>query len=344
MKVYKFVSVVMPIRNEAASIEPIIRSVLKQDYPADRFEILIADGISTDGTGDIVRKLAKENSKIKYIRNYGQIVPTGLNLAIEKASGEVILRMDAHSYYPENYISQLVLAMDEHQADNVGCVIETIPANDSFKARAIATGLSSPFGVGNSMFRVGVKEAMEVDTVPFGCFRREVFDTIGFFDEELVRNQDDEFNARMIKHGYRVVLIPGLKCQYQARSNFRLLTRMLYQYGLFKPLVNKKLNQVATARQLVPLLLVLYIIIGGFVSLVWSSLLILYLIGLGLYFSFILLGGIKASNSNAEFKLFPYTVITFALMHLSYGWGYLQGIGQLIFRFKGNEKKIPLSR
>lgn len=344
MEEFKFVSVVMPIRNEADSIEDTIQSLLKQDYPADRFEILIADGISIDGTEKIVRNFAENNSKIKYIRNYGKIVPTGLNLAIEKSIGEVILRMDAHSYYPDNYISKLVLALEEYQADNVGCVIETIPANNSPMARAIAAGLSSPFGVGNSMFRVGVNKPMEVDTVPFGCFRREVFDKIGLFDEELVRNQDDEFNARMIKNGLRIVLIPDLECRYQARSNFRMLARMLYQYGLFKPLVNMKLKQVATLRQLVPLLLVIYSIGGGVFSFIWPSLLPLYILGLGTYISFIILGGIKAYTSNKDLKLFPFSVITFPIMHLSYGWGYLQGIGRLLFRSKRNQKEVKLSR
>ncbi|MCG8582521.1 MAG: glycosyltransferase family 2 protein [Bacteroidales bacterium] len=345
MEKHQFVSIIMPVRNEAKTIRQTVDSILKQDYPADNFEIIIADGISTDGTDEIIISLEKENPAIQYLKNFKKIVPTGLNMAIRKAKGDVIVRLDAHTIYPKNYISRLTKALKNTEADNVGCIIETIPANETKEAHAIAMGLSSQFGVGNSKFRVGIHKATEVDTVPFGCFRREVFDEIGYFDEELVRNQDDEFNARMIKHGYRIVLIPDLTCHYHARENFSQLARMLYQYGLFKPLVNKKLRRISSWRQLVPLCLVVYIIAGGIISTLHPITLSAYLSGICIYILFILLGSIKAITKNtSNFLLLPYCILTFMVMHLSYGSGYLTGLWKFIVNPVDNPTEFKLSR
>jgi len=321
-----------------------IDSVLAQDYPTSCFEVIIADGASSDGTDSIIKEYANTNFQVKYIHNAKKIVPTGLNLAIAQAQGNIIIRMDAHSIYPKNYISKLVEALEMHQADNVGCVIKTIPSSTSSKAKAIAIGLSSSFGVGNSMFRVGVDKPMEVDTVPFGCFRKEVFEKIGLFDEELVRNQDDEFNARMIKNGYRIVLIPDLECSYMARNSFGKLSRMLFQYGLFKPLVNFKLKHVATIRQLIPLLLVLYIILGFMFSFAHEILLYLYLMGLTVYLVFNMLSSMVAAVKSKSIVLFPLLAFTYPLMHISYGIGYLNGFWRIINRNKANSREVQLSR
>lgn len=338
------VSVIMPVRNEADTIRTTIASLLKQDYPVEMMEIIIADGLSTDGTDEVIRQMEAQYNNVRYLPNTGKIVSTGLNLAIQKSVGEVIVRMDAHSVYPNDYISKLVQALDEYNADNVGCVIETIPANDTLMAKAIAIGLSSPFGVGNSKFRVGVKEAMEVDTVPFGCFRREVFDKIGWFDEELIRNQDDEFNARMLRNGCRIVLIPDITCRYQARDSYRKLSAMLFQYGLFKPLVNWKLGQIATFRQLVPMLLILFVAGGALISLMWPVMLSLYFSGIIAYLLFISVGSLKAFRTNKTISLIPFCLITFPIMHVSYGWGYSSGLWKLFFRKGLYQKEIRLSR
>ncbi len=178
-------------------------------------------------------------------------------MGIAAARGTVIVRMDAHVEYPRNYLSSLVGLLEQSGADNVGGVVQTLPANDSPIARAIACGMSHPLGVGNSHFRIGAAEDRWVDTVPFGCYRREVFDRIGLFDEELVRNQDDELNLRLIKHGGRILLSPRIVSKYFARDSLPKLWRMYYQYGYFKPLVVRKLGGVMTARQLLPPLFVL---------------------------------------------------------------------------------------
>src|SRR5205807_2595104 len=184
--------------------------------------------------------------------NPRRIAPCALNIGIQAARGEVILRMDAHVIYLPSYLPILVHALLERGADNVGGVLETLPGADTAVARAIALGLAHRLGVGNSYFRVGASQPRWVDTVAFGCFRRAAFERAGLFDEELVRNQDDEFNFRLIRRGGRVLLMPTARAYYVARTSLRQLWRMYFQYGYFKPLVARKVGRVMTLRQLVP--------------------------------------------------------------------------------------------
>ena len=195
------ISVICPIYNEERYIGKCIDSVLEQDYSKEDMEVLFVDGMSTDRTREIVVEYAGRYPFVRLLDNPGRIVPAALNIGIGAAKGEVIIRLDAHAIYPKNYFSVLVRKLNELRADSVGGVCRTLPVRDTSVCRAIAMALSSSFGMGNSYFRIGATKEMCVDTVPFGCFRREVFDKIGLFDEELVRNQDDEFNGRIVKNG-----------------------------------------------------------------------------------------------------------------------------------------------
>ncbi len=231
------VSIVMPCRNEAAYIGPCLESVLATDYPLDRVEVLVADGRSDDGTREIVEGWAARHPCVRLLDNPARITPAALNMAIRAATGDVIIRMDAHGVYPRDYVSRLVDALQETGADNVGGVVVTLPADDTPVARGIALAFSHPLGVGNAYFRIGVAGPRWVDTVPFGCFRRELFERVGMFDEEMVRNQDDEFNLRVIGRGGRILLLPDVVSRYYARRSLGAVARMFYQYGYFKPLV-----------------------------------------------------------------------------------------------------------
>ena len=235
MSPYPLVSVVVPCRNEERHIAQCLDSILACDFPQERLEILVVDGCSDDGTRAILARYAERYARIHVLDNPKRITPTALNIGVLAARGEIIMRMDAHVIYPASYISQLVGALEETGADNVGGIIATLPGDDSATARAIAVGLSHPLGVGNSYFRVGSRERRWTDAVSFGCYRRQVFERIGLFDEELVRNQDDEFDLRLIKHGGRVLLLPEVVSQYYARRSLRQVARMFYQYGYFKP-------------------------------------------------------------------------------------------------------------
>lgn len=194
---------------------------------------------------------------------------------------------------------------------------------------AIAAALSSPFGMGDSHFRIGTNKEMQVDTVPFGCFRREVFDKIGYFDEELVRNQDDEFNGRIIKFGGHIYLIPSVVIDYYGRDSIGKVSKMFYQYGLFKPLVNKKLGNPASVRQFFPFFFVLGLIIGLILSLVSTFFRILYIAVLALY---IFLAAYFSIRQVKGLKRIFLLMGTFFVIHVSYGWGYLRGMIKLLLK------------
>jgi glycosyltransferase involved in cell wall biosynthesis len=324
------VSIIIPTRNEEKFIGNVLDNILLQDYPLNRIEIIVVDGQSDDNTRNIVSEYSSKHNFITLINNDNKIVSHGLNLGIKHSRGEVIVRMDAHALYPEKYLSTLIKYLFYLNADNVGTVIETISSSNSATARVIAYAISSPFGVGTSYFRVGINKVTQVDTVPFGCYRREVFSKIGYFDEDLVRNQDDEFNARLIKNGGKIYLIPEIKVKYFARDSLMKLASMFFQYGYFKPLVNLKLGSPATARQFFPL--------GFFTSLVISAGAMLFSFSAGLSFFIGILSlylcialfftiGAILKKKNVGFILLPYV---YFIIHASYGYGYLKGIFQIL--------------
>ncbi len=320
-------SVICPIYNEEKYIRGCIDSILTQDYPKDNLEVIFADGMSTDRTRDIVERYSKEYPWIKLIDNPDRIVPPALNKAIEASAGDVIIRLDAHAEYPTNYFSALTKALIDLNADNVGAVCVTLPAKDTATARAIASVLSCKFGMGNSAFRIGTKEVSQVDTVPFGCWPRNVFDRIGLFDLELTRNQDDEFNGRLRKAGGKIYLLPDIKIKYFARDKIWKVAKMFYQYGLFKPLVNKKLGTAATVRQFFPLALVVGLVCGLVLSLVWHKFSYIYCGGLLLYFILALGFSVKSSRSIKQILI---QMWTYFVVHISYGVGYIVGIWKII--------------
>ncbi len=322
-------SVICPIYNEEKYIEECILSVVAQDYPKDDLEVLFVDGQSSDRTRDIIAEYARQYPFIQLLDNPRRIAPAGLNIGIRAAHGDVILRLDAHSKYPNDYFSVLVSKLRSSDADNVGGVCNTLPSKDTSLCRAIASAMRSPFGMGNSHFRIGTEREMWVDTVPFGCFRRDLFDRIGLFDEELIRNQDDEFNGRIIRNGGRILLLPQVVVDYFARDTIGKTSKMFYQYGLFKPLVNKKLQKPTTLRQFFPPLFFAGIITGGVLCFfspvirwIYFGVLILYIIA-GLLF------GLKKPYRWDDLLWMP---IIFATIHLSYGCGYWIGIFKMLFR------------
>jgi len=266
-----------------------------------------------------------------------------MNYAIKQAKGKIIIRLDAHSIYPVDYISKLVYWIEKLDADNVGGVWNTTAANESLIAKSIALSTSHSFGIGNAQYRISDKsEPYEVDTVPFGCYKKEVFDKIGLFDTDLTRNQDDEFNARLLQHGGKIFLIPDLKIQYFARDTFSKMYKMFYQYGLFKPLVNLKLKQPATVRQFIPPLFVLFLVFGILLSFINSTLLYMYILGLVIYFGVNLLVSFKIAKRQQSLRLIPYLFVSFILIHMSYGLGYLRGIFN--FMILKTHKKVDLSK
>jgi glycosyltransferase involved in cell wall biosynthesis len=327
-------TVVMPCRNEARYIGACLESILETRYPLDRLEVLVVDGQSTDGTRDIVAAFAAQQPVIRLLDNPQQVVPTALNIGIQAASGEVIARMDAHVLYPPEYLPRLVQGLQEHRVDNIGGCVVTLPADGTVTARAIAIALSHPFGVGNSTFRIGARTACLVDTVPFGCYPREVFQRVGTFDQEMVRNQDDEFNNRIIRKGGRVMLLPDVVCYYYARGSLRQLSRMYYQYGAFKPLAARKSGGITTLRQLIPAVFVTALGASLLGMLFWSwSRGAAALIG-GAYALGVLGCAVRVARRHG-FRCAVALAGVFAVLHTSYGVGFLRGLYDALFGRRG---------
>jgi len=341
----KFVSVVIPCREEKKYIAQALKSILANDYPQDRLELLVVDGMSTDGTREIVTEFSRIYPLIKVFDNPKKIPASALNIGIAQAKGDIIMRMDSHSTYPPNYISSLVEWQDKTGAENVGGVWRTLPGGDSAMARAIALGMSHPFGVGNVYFRIGASSPRWVDSVPFGCYPREVFEEIGLFDEDLVRNQDDEFNLRLKKKGGRILMVPDLVIDYYARENLSKLWRMYYQYGYFKASVARKLGWVLSLRHFIPSLFVLALT-GSFLLSWWSPL----LGGLGILILaiYLLADAIFAWRAGRRqgITVTACLAIVFPTLHFGYGIGFLKGLVDFFLLGKKGVKaeNVPISR
>jgi len=339
------ISIVLPCRNEERYIGACLDSILATTYPLDRIELLVVDGMSEDRTREIVAGYTARRSTIRLLDNRRCITPAALNMGIRAATGEIIMRMDAHVVYPPQYIPRLIDALQTSDADNVGGVILTLPADSSTMARAIAIGLSHPFGVGNAYFRIGVGAPRWVDSVPFGCFRRELFDRVGLFDEDLIRNQDDEFNLRLIKYGGRILLLPDVISYYFARRSLPDLARMYYQYGYYKPLVARKVDGVMTWRQLVPGLFVLTLI--G--TIVFAPVLLVRRVGLATAAAYVvtLLACVVGAVRRHGWRCALALAAVFPTIHFSYGFGSLRGAFDHLVQRRAARRDptvVPLSR
>lgn len=344
---HPLVTIVVPCRNEERYIVECLDSILACDYPSDRLEVLVVDGMSDDGTRAVLADYAARNPLVRMLDNPRRITPVALNLAIRAARGEVIVRMDAHVVYPRNYVSRLVAALDEFGADNVGAVLRTLPANQTAMGKAIAIGMSHPFGVGTSYFRIGTDQPRWVDTIAFFCIRRATFDRVGMFDEELIRHQDGEFNARLIKSGGRILLIPDVVSYYYARATLRQVGRMFYQYGYFKPLVAKKLGRFMTVRQLIPPGFVLGLLVTGVAALLWKPALILFGLVAGSYAGIVLGSAVQTALKQGP-AVGAALAAVLPVIHVSYGVGFWRRVVELLLPSRRTSAEraaeLPLSR
>jgi succinoglycan biosynthesis protein ExoA len=318
------VSVVMPVRNEADFIERSLNAVLAQKYPHELMEIIIADGLSTDATRAKIEKLRTiSDIPIIIVDNPKLIAPTGLNAAIVKAKGEIVVRVDGHCEIEPDYVANCVKYLHEGRAECVGGPIETL--GDTLPAQAIAIAMSSAFGVGGSAFRTVNDREIYVDTVAFPGYKREIFEKVGYFNEELVRNQDDEFNYRLRKLGGRILLAPDIRSRYFSRSTFKSLWRQYFQYGFWKIRVLQLHPKQMSLRQFVPFAFVAALVFFAFLSIFFTvgrwtllSVVILYLLAN-------LAATIKAA-ARINFAALPFVFLSFPILHLSYGLGFAAGL------------------
>lgn len=331
------ITIMLPVRNEGGYLKNCLSAALNQQYPTDQMEILLADGMSTDGTREIIQTFQKNYPNLKLIDNPEGIVPTGLNAALRIAKGEIIIRVDGHTIIAPDYVKQCVEAFERTRADNVGGRMTAI-GKGSF-AEAVACATSSPFGVGGARFHYSEQEEW-VDTVYMGAWRREVFERIGLFDEELVRDQDDELNYRLRENGGKILLCPSIKSQYFVRSTPTSLWKQYYQYGYWKVRVMQKHPRQMRMRQFIPPAFVaslLFSIVLAFFSPVGGWM----LAGIGGAY---LMANVSASVVTAARKGWRHLLllpVAFATLHVSYGLGFLVGLVRFANRWGDKKGKVP---
>ncbi|HEY3416476.1 MAG TPA: glycosyltransferase family 2 protein, partial [Armatimonadota bacterium] len=307
--------------------------LLRCAYPYDRWEIIIADGMSTDNTREEITRVADGSPvSICVVDNPRRITPIALNLALIRARGDVIIRVDAHAEYGEDYVTRCVRVLDEQRADNVGGPVITLPGADTPMARAIALATAHPFGVGNSHFRT-MREAREVDTVPFGCFRLRVFQQVGLFDERLARNQDYELNGRIRQAGGRIFLDPRLESTYYNRPSLRALLRQAWANGFWNAMTHYLHPYSLCLRHELPVAFALGAVLAV-LSALWAIIAplppVLQWVApvlWGAYLLYVLLDVLVATSLAARggLRLWPALLAVFPSFHFVYGAGIAWG-------------------
>jgi glycosyltransferase involved in cell wall biosynthesis len=326
----KKVSIAIACRNESKHIQTFIDSLLTQDLDGFDWEIIIADGASDDGTRELLSEVARRNPRILIIDNPSRIVSTGLNAAIRAARGQIILRMDAHTEYAPDYIRRCVETLEKTGASNVGGPART--RAEGIHPRAIQAAYHSRFSTGGARFHDDSYTGY-VDTVPYGCWQKETLLQLGLFDEELVRNQDDELNLRLVRAGGTIWQSSDIVSWYRPRTTLAALFRQYFQYGFWKVRVIRKHRIPGSWRHLIP---------GSFVAA--NVVLFLTAVCAAISVSRILLedalvawamllaayglASVAAASLSARrfgWQLLPYLPLTFAVFHISYGLGFLVG-------------------
>lgn len=319
-----FVSVIMPVRNEEDGIQDSVASVLAQDYPPGCMELIVADGMSTDATPEILARMQRREPRLRVVKNPGRIMAKGFNIGVTHARGDIVLMMSGHSEMGPSYVSTCARLLQQGVADCVGGTVHAVAHGR--QAEAIAAALTSRFGVGGVSFRLGAVEHKYVDTVAYGAYQRELLLKAGLLDEEFVRNQDDEFNHRLRKLGARLLLAPEIACRYHSRSSLRTLWRQYYQYGLWKVRVMQKHPRQMRVRHFVPALFVSVLAVLA-VAACFSAAARVVLLGVsGAYLAASIGAALRIGLRSGRWRLSPIISLAFATLHFSYGIGFLAGM------------------
>lgn len=327
------VSIIIPCLNEEKTIALLLKALLEQSYSLEKMEVIIADGLSTDGTRKQIAAFQKEQPElhIEIVDNPSRSIPTGLNLAIGKAKGEIILRLDAHSVPASDYVARSVEALEEGKGWNVGGVWQIRPGGEGWVAESIAQAAAHPFGVGDAHYRLTPK-AQEVDTVPFGAFKRSLIEEIGGFDEGLSSNEDYEFNARIRRAGGRIWLDPQIRSTYFARPSLEALARQYGRYGYWKWRMLRRFPTSLRWRQALPPLFVLSLISLPVLSIWWPWMGGLWTMEVVLYALLLLGAGALKSLQMSQLWYLIGLPLAITTMHLSWGSAFLWSIVRSGFR------------
>ena len=326
------VSVIVPCRNEKRHIQPFLESLLAQEPGPDLdCEFLIADGLSDDGTRDILADWQRRFRTFVIIDNENQTVSSGLNEAIRQATGEIIIRMDVHSEYAPDYIRQCVAALQQTGAENVGG--PALARGTTYMQKAICLAYKSRFGCGGALFHNPDYEGY-VDTVTYGCWRKSTLERLGLFDEGFVRNQDDELNLRTTRRGGKIWQTPRIRSWYSPRASLIALARQYGQYGYWKVQVMKKHRIPASWRHLAPGSFVAALILFGVTAPFLPVSARIFAALAGTYLAAGLIASFVACRKPENWLLFPAMPFVFASYHFSYGLGFLRGLWDVAMRRK----------
>lgn len=320
------VTVIIPVRNEGPFIAKCLQSIFSANPVAGGVEVLVVDGMSNDGTREILGDWCRRENNLKLLDNPERTVPAAMNIGIRAAAGKIIVRMDAHTKYAPDYIKQCLAALEQTGADNVGGPART--ESTGYIQSAICAAYHSWFSVGGARFH-DISYEGNVDTVTYGCWRRDVFDRIGLFDEQLARNQDDEFNLRLTRAGGRIWQSPKIISWYEPRGSLSALFHQYAQYGYWKVRVIQKHRLPASFRHLVPGFYVFAMIVLALLAMLWP---VAAWAWIGLFVSYAVcnvMASLLTARGNGM-RLFPVLPVVFACYHFGYGFGFLRGICDFI--------------
>jgi glycosyltransferase involved in cell wall biosynthesis len=321
------VSVIIPCFNERRTIRLLLESIHRQTFPLSELEVIISDGMSTDGTRAEIAKFQADfpDLDVRVVDNALRTIPSGLNRAIAAARGSILLRLDAHSKPYPDYIANSIKALEGGHGDNVGGVWEIHPGADTWMARAIAVAAAHPLGVGDALYR-RARRATAADTVPFGAFKRELIERVGWFDETLLTNEDYEFNARIRKAGGRIWLDPSIRSIYFARSTLLELARQYWRYGYWKWRMLRRYPETLRWRQALPPSFVLSLLSLAVLSFFAPFFRLVLLGELVLYVLILFFAGLRAARQKNDLSLAVGLIWAIPVMHISWGGGFLWSI------------------
>ncbi len=331
-----FVTIAMPCLNEARFIEACLTSVRRQDYPADRYEVLVADGGSTDGTREIIARMSADDPRIRLVENPERIQAPAMNRMIHAALGDVIVRMDVHCEYADDYVRQCVDALERTGADNVGGAQRS--RSKTFFQRALCAALESPLGVGGAKYRGADYEGF-VDTVFLGAFRRRVFETVGLYDPNAITNEDAELNQRILAVGGKVFLSRDVVVHYYPRDSFESLARQYFKYGRGRARTLLKMGRFLSVRPALPFLLVC----GGATLIATSAVQPFTPFAFGGYAVVTLLEAARVGRKAGVLAI-PVVWAIFPVLHVSHGLGFGAGLLRYARRRDWSEPEILAPR
>lgn len=318
-------SILIPCRNESKFISECLKSLIAQTYPKNRIEIIVLDGMSSDDTRQVVREYVNKYAFIYFIQNTKEYKPYALNIGIREAKGSIIMIADAHAAYENDYVTKCVTHLNNYSADVVGGILKTEPRVYTLQARAIAMILSHSLGAGGATFRTGSNSPREVDTVFGGCYKKEIFERVGLFNEHLVRSQDIEMNTRIRRHGGKIILDPSIVCTYYPKSTLHAFFTHNILDGIWAIYPLKFVRVPLRLRHYIPLFFILCLLVLGTGVLISLTLLPLFVIILFIYSTITLVASTLIAIREKSLRLIPFLFLSFLARHFAYGIGSLIG-------------------